>query len=523
MRKLLHNIRFYVLVFSVALSLAAFIWVMVTIPEGSLQIITLTRIYALTALTYLYFTLLAGPFCYTFRQVPYRGKYLKARRAIGVSVFYFGVLHASLAFFGQLGGFAGLQFLDIKYLVAIGLSFTALIILTLMTATSFDFMVAKLTFPKWKFLHRFVYLAGICILIHALLLGAHFSNLTSPIAQIAFFALVFLLLLEAPRFDKLLEKYISVPRFGLSFLLFSVLLGIAYFTVINPVTSSTNPVSFDIHAAHKQLAQQTSQQPQNRLMSTIPGLNGDRTKRYTVSLLPPDTVSPNQDTTLTFKIYDAANGDPVQLFRILYAKTMHMIIADSSLQYFAHIHPTQIGNAFTVTTQFPKPDVYRIYLEFQPFGGIEQQVGFTLPVGVDPSNNIPGVAKPVDTNQTKLFGDYEVTLDAHGQLDAQNMSLGNEKISFTIKNAKTKKSVTTLKPYLASFGHLTMIREQTYDFIHVHPYSTGTPPPNASGGPTVDFLPIGIYGQFKPGVYRVFAEFKPDGNLITADFTVKVN
>jgi len=92
-----------------------------------------------------------------------------------------------------------------------------------------------------------------------------------------------------------------------------------------------------------------------------------------------------------------------------------------------------------------------------------------------------------------------------------------------IKDAKTGKSVTNLKPYLASFGHLTMINQKTFDFIHVHPYNLTAPPADASGGPTVDFLPIGIYGPFKPGIYRAFAEFNPDNKLFTADFTMKVN
>jgi hypothetical protein len=67
-----------------------------------------------------------------------------------------------------------------------------------------------------------------------------------------------------------------------------------------------------------------------------------------------------------------------------------------------------------------------------------------------------------------------------------------------------------------------MINEKTFDFIHVHPFSLTVPPPGANGGPTIDFLPIGIYGPFKPGVYHAFAEFNPNNELFTADFTVKI-
>ena len=188
---LLKNIRFYVLLFSFSLSIYFYL---------SISSVTqLTQSYALSAAAFLYFTLLAGPFCYRFKNFPFRVKYIKARRALGVSTFYFGFLHACFAFFGELGGFPNLPNLPQKYLVAITLSFTSLVILSLMALTANDFMIEKLTFPRWKFLHRFIYLVGIFILIHALLIGSHFQNLSGIIPKIFFVAIVFLLFLELPR------------------------------------------------------------------------------------------------------------------------------------------------------------------------------------------------------------------------------------------------------------------------------------------------------------------------------------
>lgn len=534
LKSLLTNLRFYILAFSVVLSGVIYLYVITTHAGGATQLILLEQSYALTAITFLYLALLAGPFCFTFRTTlspKFRAKYLFARRAIGVSAFYFAFIHANLVFFGQLGGFAGLAFLDTTYLVAIFCSGTALMILFLMAITSFDKVITKMTFPKWKALHRFVYLAGILIIIHALLLGTHFSNLSGAIPQLSFVAIAFLLLLEAPRLDKLFAKRINVPQFGLGFVLMAVLLSVLFFTLVNPLFSVSNGgISFDIHAAHKQLAAQAlqqSQQPQqvagNIQLSSIPGLDGDRTKRYTVSMRtdPPDP-QPNQDVTIYFQTYDASTGYPVTLYKTLYTKPMHFIIVNSNLTYFHHIHPVQTGQEFSITTQFPTDDLYHLYIEFWPYGGIEQQVGFSLPVGNVPDKPVLSTATP-DTDKTRTFGDYTVSVDTHGELTAPGMTLGSQTISFTIKDAKTGKPVTNLKPYLASFGHLTMINEKTFDFIHVHPYNLTPPPPNANGGPTVDFLPIGIYGPFKPGIYRAFAEFNPGGKLFTADFTVQVN
>ncbi len=177
------NIRFYVLVITFSPSVII-LWQSTGIPDQVAQISQLTRVYALSAITCLYLALLATPLTRIFTFLPYRGLYIKARRAIGVSACYFALLHGSIAFFLQLGGFSSLSLLSDRYLLAISLSFTALVILILMASTSFDVMVQKLGFKSWKILHRLVYLAATLILIHVLLIGSDFSNHSGPIFRI---------------------------------------------------------------------------------------------------------------------------------------------------------------------------------------------------------------------------------------------------------------------------------------------------------------------------------------------------
>lgn len=519
MKQFLHNIRFYILISNILFSIGIYLWIVVTIPSGILQQIRLQQIYALLAVLYVYLAMLVVPFCSTFKDFSYNVQFLKARRAFVVSAFYFGFLHAYISFFDQLGGLEGLGFLGQTYLIAVSLSFTALIILSVLALTSFDWVVAKMTARKWKLLQGFIYVAGILILIHALMLGTHFQNLSDTIPTIFFVAIAFLSLLEASRLDTVLRKLFPIPYFGLSFVIFSVLLGVLFFVVINPIFSSSNgSITFDIHAAHKKLAEQVTQ-PSSNPFQQIPGLRGDRTKRFTVSFDHPESILANQDVALSFRINDAASGNPTEFFEKIYEKPMHMIVVDSSLSYFNHIHPTQTADGFTITTQFPKDGRYHIYIDFQPFGAIEQQFAFTLSVG-NGDTPIVTTRKP-DTKLTKTVGEYQVIL-TKPNLVASEMSLGQQTLSFIIKDAKTKKPITTLKPYLASFGHLVMINQKTFEYVHVHPTNLTAPAPNANGGPTVEFLPIGIYGPFKPGIYRAFAQFNPDNNLFTADYTVQV-
>lgn len=230
MTDLFKNNRFYILVFSLGLSVV--IYFLINKSTQIVQVSQLTQTYALIALAYLYITLLIGPLVYQFKFIPFRGKLVNARRALGVSAFYFALLHALLGFFGELGGFSGLPFLDGKFLLAIFLSFIALIILALLAATSIDWVIEKITFDRWKFLQRFVYLASVFILIHALLLGSHFSDISGLVPSISFFALMFLLFLEARRIDFYLQNKFSIPakyKFVTSLIIVISVVGFVYY------------------------------------------------------------------------------------------------------------------------------------------------------------------------------------------------------------------------------------------------------------------------------------------------------
>lgn len=171
MKSLFTNVRFYVLVSSFVLSIVENLLVKFFVPDVDKQITILVPLFAHTALFYLYISLLAGPATKLFLWLPFRGAYIKARRALGVSVLYFSLLHAGFAFFIYIGGLSAFLSLNPLYLFELSFGIIALCIFTVMGLTSFDAMVQILTFPRWKFIHRFVYLAGFFILIHALLVG----------------------------------------------------------------------------------------------------------------------------------------------------------------------------------------------------------------------------------------------------------------------------------------------------------------------------------------------------------------
>lgn len=207
------------------------------VPGAEIEILAysqLVQIYALCAVVFLYLALLASPLYKAFPTFPFKPVYIKARRALGVSAFLFGALHGSVVFFKLLNGFRGLAFLNGKPLLAIIFSVFALLILLILTVTSLDPLVKKLG-RLWKPIHRLVYLAGILIVIHALLLGSHFVDLSARIPQLFFIALFVLLALEALRLFTFIQKYVpeKFHRLLIGILIIPLLLFI-YYSFISP-------------------------------------------------------------------------------------------------------------------------------------------------------------------------------------------------------------------------------------------------------------------------------------------------
>lgn len=524
MRALLSNNRFYILIFSGILAIGSYFYFMETISSSQLQIIRLTQIYAFFAVLYLYLAMLVGPLS-RFINGPFIQNWLQARRGLGVSAFFFALLHASFAFFGQLGGFGGLPFLSSHYLLGISLSFTALLILTVMASSSFDWIVSKMKFKKWKWLHRLVYLAGIFILIHALLLGTHFHDLSEDIPFILFFAVTLLLMLHVKSWERRLSPmFLFVPRFGFVSMFFLLVITSFHFIYMSPQTN-TGGSSFSVHNQHtgSNVTGLTGNK-NNKNGLYMPGMEGDRAKRFNTELIYSNPVVVNNNLKMDFKITDASNGDPVYFFQTPFEKPFHMIVVNSDLSYFSHIHPVQQKNVFSIETSFPNNGFYHIYSDFQPFGAVEQQNGFQVMVG---GNESTTSAEVVNFGLEKIVGDYIVRLQ-YESLTSEKLTVGDQELRFSVYDKSNKQGfssnapVTNLYPYLGAFGHLVMIKKDTFEYVHAHPVMNRPVGANERSGPEVKFVPMAIYGKVSPGIYKVFGQFNPNGTLITAGFWIEV-
>ncbi|WP_027409836.1 hypothetical protein [Anoxybacteroides tepidamans] len=217
------------------------------------------------------------------------------------------------------------------------------------------------------------------------------------------------------------------------------------------------------------------------------------------------SLKSHEPTKLTIQVSDKG-GKPIQNFEIQHEKLMHLIVVSEDLSYFEHLHPEYKGNgSFTTAITFPSGGKYKLYADYVPKGGSKVVKNYTVEVQGAKAKTV--ALKP-DKNLTKVVAGKEITLSF------DKLKAGREAtLTFHFKDKKTGKSITNLQPYLGAVGHVVIIREHSYDYLHVHPMD------EQAKGPDAVFMV-----QFpKNGIYQIWAQFQHEGNVITVPFTVKVS
>lgn len=198
-QRLLKNSRFWILALAVTLSVSIAGYIQLVVPPGSLQTIRIEQAYGFISLALLYTAMLASPLTKVFPKLPGKIAYLHARRAIGVSAFYYAVLHVYITFFKQLNGFRGIKYLNHTYSLSLLGGVFTLGVLFVMAITSVDWIVDHMGYKNWKLLHRLVYLASLALLLHILLIGPHYDNSLTVLGGLTYMAAAFLVVLEILR------------------------------------------------------------------------------------------------------------------------------------------------------------------------------------------------------------------------------------------------------------------------------------------------------------------------------------
>ncbi|NEO13220.1 MAG: hypothetical protein F6K59_06245 [Moorea sp. SIO3F7] len=222
-------------------------------------------------------------------------------------------------------------------------------------------------------------------------------------------------------------------------------------------------------------------------------------------LTTPSTINLDKPNNLVIEIQDS-EGNAVPDFEIFQEKIMHLIVVSDDLDFYDHIHPDYKGNGrFEVEANFPQPGNYTLFSDYKPTGNPERVSVLKVKA---PGNS--SSLTDIEIKNTKVFGNTKVELS----FDQPKVKANEEvMISFKLKDATNNNPVTDLQPYLGEAGHLVIVKKSesitASDYIHAH----------ALPGKTTE--PIRFATQFpEKGTYKVWGQFKRNGEIVTADFWV---
>ncbi|MFF7456422.1 hypothetical protein [Kitasatospora sp. NPDC008115] len=226
---------------------------------------------------------------------------------------------------------------------------------------------------------------------------------------------------------------------------------------------------------------------------------------YTLALENP-FVTAGAPAELRFRIL-GADGGPVTGYRPAHEKELHLIVAPRDLSTFQHLHPVRAADGtWSAPVALPAAGEYRVFADFTPAGAAE---GLTLGADLHAAGELRPAPLP-RTGRTVTVDGYTVTLD--GELTPGRAG------QLTLNVARDGRPVTDLQPYLGAAGHLVALRAGDLAYLHVHP--DGHLPEGAAtaGGPAITFTTTAPSG----GEYRLFLDFRHEGAVHTAAFTLPV-
>jgi len=188
-------------------------------------------------------------------------------------------------------------------------------------------------------------------------------------------------------------------------------------------------------------------------------------------------------------------GNPIDELEVNHEKELHLIIVDEQLEKYYHVHPERTGKGeFTIKNNLPD-GFYKAFIDIKPkgFAYVVEPVPFI--VG-NPSDASHGHELIPDKQFIKTVDGETVTLNVSSFKAGEPVRL-----SFDLDQ-------TNLTPYLGAMGHVVILDEFGKKFLHVHPSN--------------DQEPIFETTFDKPGIYKIWAEFKQNGTVRAFPFVIEI-
>lgn len=215
----------------------------------------------------------------------------------------------------------------------------------------------------------------------------------------------------------------------------------------------------------------------------------------------PEAIEAGKPTSLSISVIE--DGKNVKLDAVHEMK-MHLLVMNEELTWFDHVHPQeQTDGTYKVSETFPGGGKYLLFTDYKPIGASGNVKMQELDVKGTPLNT----PKITTEKLVSKVDNYTVTLTNGNDLKTDRGQL----LKFTVEKNGKKLEEKDIEQYLGASAHIVMVGKETKDFLHIHPMSDKN-------------FPIYAEAQVKnAGLYRMWVQFKIDGIIHTADFTVNVS
>ncbi|WP_421385015.1 hypothetical protein ACOJQI_09670 [Bacillus salacetis] len=216
----------------------------------------------------------------------------------------------------------------------------------------------------------------------------------------------------------------------------------------------------------------------------------DGTGEWWANIVETEVKVDNENLNITIK--DSA-GEYVEELEINHEKLLHLIVVTTDLETYKHLHPEQTGpGQFRVKHDLPE-GAYKAFIDIKPkeMNYEVQPISFKI---------AEGSGKPANLQESK-----NLTVEQSGH--AVTLQPSSQKVNEEVV-LEFDLDGETPEPYLGALGHVVILDEKAEEYIHVHPGEGDKP--------------VFLTEFQKPGLYKVWAEFKFEGEVFTFPYVLKI-
>jgi hypothetical protein len=182
--------------------------------------------------------------------------------------------------------------------------------------------------------------------------------------------------------------------------------------------------------------------------------------------------------TFVLRLTNNDQGVDLNQLKEVHTRKIHLLVVDSTLTDYHHVHPTATKVAGEYQFSFvPQKKAYRLWVDITP-KATGAQTFLVVDLG-DPEKTAPPVKM---VSQESTVGGYTFRLNIKDPLVVGQGAMATVNVT-----DQAGKPVTALQPVMGAFAHVVGFSEDLRTIAHIHPMGPEPKTPQERGGPTLSF------------------------------------